>query len=115
MYFLFTEIVVIRHHRTHIVRTISHDLDHFSGNFVEKCFVARDVSRNIKSMHAVGNTEKASQLLDAVIDNLEISKDKQKRFYEFISIFSVEPAYRELADTMKRMHHSGKIFWFVCV
>ena len=106
MYFLFTETAIIRHH-SHIVRTISHDLDHFSAKFVEKGFVTSDVSSDIRSIHGVGNGVKATRLLDSILNNMKISRNKPKWFHEFISIFSMEAAYRDLAERMMETYHSG--------
>ena len=104
---LFTEIDIICEHNSLIVDTISCDLDHFSSNFVEKRFVTRDVTRDIRGMYGVGEREKASRLLDKVLSNLKISSNKPKWFREFVSVFSVETTYRELADTLMKAYPSG--------
>jgi hypothetical protein len=107
VFLLFTELAVIREHNSLIVDTISCDLDYFSIKFVEKRFVARDVTSDIQGMYGVGGREKANRLLDKALSNLKISSDKPKWFREFVSIFSVEATYEELADTLMKAYKPG--------
>ena len=94
------ESFAIREHNSLIVDTISTDLNYFSQKFVEKGFITRDTNSDIRGMYGVGEREKASRLLDSALNSLKISKEKSKWFHEFLSIFSVKPAYRDLAERM---------------
>ena len=89
--------------------TISSDLGHFSRKFVEKGFITREMNSDIRGMYGVGVREKASRLLDSALNSLKISKEKSKWFHEFLSIFSVEPAYSDLAERIMETY-SGMSF-----
>ena len=65
------------------------------------------MTRDIRGMYGVGDREKASRLLDKVLINLRISSNKPKWFREFVSIFSLEATYKELADTLMEAYQSG--------
>ena len=90
-----------------LTETISNDLVYFSGQFIEKGFITREVSSDILDMYGVGGREKAKKLLDKVVANLNITQDKKKWFRDFVGIFSVEAAYKPLADQMMQTYRSG--------
>ena len=87
--------------------TITTDLVYFSGKFIEKGFITRKVSSDILGMYGVGGSEKAENLLNKVVANLNITQDKKKWFRDFVAIFSVEAAYKPLADQMVQTYRSG--------
>ena len=105
----YTEIDVINQHNGLIENTISVDLNYFSGKFVEKGFITRDVSGDIAGMYGVGSREKARRLLQAAIGSLKLVPDRQKCvwFHGFVAIFSSEAPYRNLADTLLRAYQPG--------
>ena len=65
------------------------------------------MSSDILGMYGVGGSEKANRLLDNVVTNLNITQDKKKWFRDFVAIFSVEAAYKPLADQMMQTCRSG--------
>ena len=62
--------------------------------------MARDVCTDISGMHGVGARDKAGYLLGKVLGNLKTTRDTRKWFHDFVAIFSVEAAYRNVADTL---------------
>ena len=56
----------------------------------------------------VGSRATASELLDKALSNLQITSNKEEWFKKFVAIFSVEAAYKELADRMMETYQSGE-------
>ena len=105
-----SENAVINQYYGSLTDTISIDLVYFSGKFIENGFITRKVSSDISGMYGVGGSEKANILLDKVVANLNITQDKKKWFLNFVAIFSLEAAYKPLADRMMqtlRSYRSG--------
>ena len=69
---------VIEKHKCSLVSTISLDLTYFSDKFVENGFMTSTVVKRALTPHGVGDDEKAQRLLDSVVMNMGIVKDKQK-------------------------------------
>ena len=59
-------------------------------------------------MCGITSTEKVSQLLGGALVSLNITRNKQKWFREFVAFFSVEATYKELADRLMETYRSGK-------
>ena len=62
------------------------------------------MSNDVLGMYGVGGSEKAKQLLDNVVTNLNITQDKKKWFRHFVDIFSEKAAYKPLADQMMQTY-----------
>ena len=90
-----------------LTETISNDLIYFSGMFIEKRFITWHVSSTTLDMCGVGKGEKARNLLDKVLTNLNITQNKETWFQNFIAIFSVKPTYKPLAVWMMQTYKSG--------
>ena len=78
------------------VDAISHDLSYFYDEFIASGFVTRSTTTEI-STRGIGIREKASQLLNAVITNYEITSQKQEWVDKFVAVFSSQAAYKDLA------------------
>ena len=101
-------ISVIKSHIGILTDIISLHLIHFSNQFIESGFITQTASRNILTKHGIGDTEKASQLLNLVTTNYEIVLDKQEWTDKFIATFSSQEAYKDLAAMLRReIHPSG--------
>ena len=61
-------------------------------------------ANNTLGMYGVGSNDKAKQLLDNVVTNLNITQDKKKWFRDFVAIFSAKAAYKPLADQMMQTY-----------
>ena len=79
---------------------ISLDLLYFSDKFIESGFVTQSSKTEIFSKAGISDRGKASQLLDAVIINYRITPRKQEWVDKFVAVFSSQPAYEGLADTL---------------
>ena len=93
---------VMDNHAVNLSGIVSEDLTNFSNKFVEKGFITRSATDEVLSQHAVGNSNKASQILEGVKKNYEYSLNKQAWAEKFISTFSSEAAYRDFAETLRR-------------
>ena len=87
---------VINRHTTELNTLIGDDV-YFTNAFIRLGIITRHSAKEIRSMHGIGNSEKGSRLLDTVTTNIGGSRD---RFEKFVSVFSSEPAYQELATSM---------------
>ena len=93
------EVSVIEKHISCLVSVISLDLTYFSTKFIEKELVTDTAANSVLTSHGIGDDEKARQLLNKVTSILKsIESMRQKRFLEFVTIFSAKPPYRGLAD-----------------
>lgn len=90
-----------------IVQTISGDLNHFIGKFIEKGFLTNEVAADIRSKGGVGRRDQARDLLEMVLGNLGLTRDKQAWFNEFVAIFSTEAPYKELAIELLAAYQPG--------
>ena len=99
---------VINRHSTALTIAIGDDLVYFSDKFIELGFVTRRAANDILNKLGIGNQEKSRQLLNLVITNCSISLDQRKWFGEFVSVFSSEAAYRDLATIMTEDFSTGK-------
>ena len=88
---------VINRHTTKLSIVIGDDVTYFANAFVSLGIITRHSAKEIRSMHGIGNSERGSRLLDTVTTNIGGSRD---RFEKFVSVFSFEPAYQELATNM---------------
>ena len=93
---------VMNSHAVILSRIVSRDLTNFSNKFVEKGFITRSATDEVLSQHAVGNSNKASQILEGVKENYDYSLKRQEWAEKFISTFSSEAAYRDFAETLRR-------------
>ena len=94
----FADIInVINSNSGEFVDAISHDLSYFYDEFIASGFVTRSTTTEISTTRGIGNREKASQLLDAVITNYEITSQKQDWVDKFVAVFSSKAAYKGLA------------------
>ena len=80
---------------------------YFSGMFIENDFITRQVSSDTLGMYGVVLREKAETLLNKVMANLTITRDRKKWFEDFVTIFSVEATYKPLAEQMMQTYQSG--------
>ena len=80
---------------------------YFSGMFIENGFITRQVSSDTLGMYGVGESEKAEKLLNKVMANLTITRDRKKWFEDFVTIFSVEATYKPLAERMMQTYQPG--------
>ena len=88
---------VINRHTTELSIVIGDNVTYFANAFVSLGIITRHSAKEIRSMHGIGNSERGSRLLDTVTTNIGGSRD---RFENFVSVFSSEPAYQELATSM---------------
>ena len=90
----------IDRHTGALTDTISGDLTSFSNTFIELGFFTRPAADNILTKHGIGDRDKASQLLGLVTKNYILSRDKKNWFDKFVSVFSSEAAYADLATSL---------------
>ena len=91
---------VINIHRSALTRAVGNNLTYFSNKFIELGFISSEAYENIRTKLGVGEREKGSQLLSLVTDNASTARDKKEWLQNFISAFSQERAYSDLATTM---------------
>ena len=91
---------VINGHATDLTSAIGNNLLYFSNKLIELGFISRYASDNTLTKHGIGNREKGSQLLSLVIDHFQRSHYRKNLFDEFVSLFSSEAAYEDLAIRM---------------
>ena len=106
MYFF--PIIVIQEHYTDLVRAISTELPYFLASFVKNKFVAAGAAANIRTTYGTGNEEKATNLLQNATTSLKYAADKKGWLSKFISIFSSEPACKDLAASMMKQCQLGR-------
>ena len=99
----------IKVYTTDLTNVIGNDLTYFSSKFIELGFLTRDSANNILTAHGIGNGEKGNRLLNDVIKNLSISRNKERWFEEFVSVFSPVSAYRDLATSMIEARHNNSV------
>ena len=91
---------VVNQHSDILTETISGDLTFFINKFIELGFVTRTATTNLLSQHGVGDGEKAGKLLNLLTACYNRTHNKEKWFDKFVGVFSLEPAYENLANTM---------------
>ena len=91
---------MINIHRSALTRAIGNNLTYFSNKFIELGFISSEAYENIRTKLGVGEREKGSHLLSLVTDNASTARDKKEWLQNFISAFSQERAYNDLATTM---------------
>ena len=92
---------VVNQHSEILTETISGDLTFFINKFIELGFVPRRATDDVLSQHGVGNGEKAGQLLSLLTAHYNRTHNKKNWFDKFVSVFSSDPAYENLADMMR--------------
>ena len=95
---------VINRHTSRLTEAFSNDLHYFSNKFTELGFIRRKAASDIHSIVGVGSEGRGDKLLDLVIASFHTSHDPRKWFGEFVSIFSHEAAYVNLATSMTEYH-----------
>ena len=100
---------MLQKHRALLVGIIGNDLDYFCNTFVEIAFIRATVPGEIRSMHGVGKREKAEKVIDTVAENLNLKisdQDREEWFQKFLSVFSAQPTYADLAKRMVDTYNS---------
>ena len=97
---------VIRQMYRRLLDVISTDICGFSAKFLQNGFITWDAKTELSTTLGVGDKSKAGRLLDIVHAAMPAG-DKQEWFDNFISIFSVDAAYQELAEDLKKEYESG--------
>ena len=87
---------VINGHTTQLSTLIGDDV-YFTNEFIRLGIITRHSAKEIRTTCGIGNGERGRRLLDNVTTNIGGSRD---RFEIFVSVFSSEPAYQELATSM---------------
>ena len=95
---------VINRHTSRLTEAFSNDLHYFSNKFTELGFIRRKAASDILTMVGVGSEGRGVKLLDLVTASFHTSHDPRKWFGEFVSIFSHEAAYVNLATSMTEYH-----------
>ena len=96
---------VINRHTSRLTEAFSNDLHYFSNKFTELGFIRRKAGSDILTMVGVGSEGRGDKLLDLVTASFHTSHDPRKWFGEFVSIFSHEAAYVNLATSMTEYHN----------
>ena len=92
---------VLDYQITALADTVRGDLTYFSNKFIECGFITQTAANDILSKLGVSNGDKARELLHLVRQNYNISLKKQLWSEKFISIFSSQAAYHDLAMLLK--------------
>ena len=95
---------VINRHTTELSTLIGDDEVYFTNEFIRLGIITRHSSKEIRTTCGIGNGERGRRLLDTVTTNIGGSRD---RFEKFVSVFSSEPAYQELATSMTENFRTG--------
>jgi hypothetical protein len=90
----------INRHSAALTTTIGNDVTFFSNKFIELGFITRVAASDIHTKFGIGNQGKGHDLLNLVIANYHISREKMKWFDKFVAVFSSEAAYADLATDM---------------
>ena len=85
---------VINRHATELNTLIGDDEVYFTNEFIRLGIIS---AKEIRTMCGIGNGERGRRLLDTVTTNIGGSRD---RFEKFVSVFSSELAYQDLAASM---------------
>ena len=98
---------VLTRHTTRLTEAFSSDLHYFSNKFTELGFIRRKAASDIHTMVGVGSGGKGDKLLDLVTANFHASCNKKNWFKHFVSVFSCEEAYKDLATSMSEYYGSS--------
>lgn len=108
----------LRHNvRRDIIRAIALDLTRFQESFVELGFITQQNASGIMSKMGITAERKAGELFQSFEWKLDSSQNRQITFEDFVSIFAVEEATRELAEKILGNYgnQSGvQNFWPCC-
>ena len=86
-----------------IVSTIAKDLTHFSNLLAQLTFIRSDLGMEIQKIYGITESEKASELFSHVTNRFHIMTlpaEREKLFERFLSMFTVEAAYYDVAKQM---------------
>ena len=83
-----------------LTETVSMDLTYFSSKFVEKSFIVQSATNDVLTRLGITDRDKGSQLLHLVTENYKLSLNKQLWTKKFITLFSSEVAYTDLATRL---------------
>ena len=93
---------VVTENMTILVSTVSLDLTYFTSKFIEDWFITQTATHAVLSKLGISDEEKARQLLYVINKNHELSLDKQEWTERFITAFSSQAAYNDVATTLSR-------------
>ena len=94
---------VVTKNMTILVSTVSLDLTYFTSKFIEDGFITQTATHAVLSKLGISDEEKARQLLYVINKNHELlSLDKQEWAERFITAFSSQAAYNDVATTLSR-------------
>ena len=103
---------VVTKNMTILVSTVSLDLTYFTSKFIEDGFITQTATHAVLSKLGINDEEKARQLLYVINKNHELSLDKQEWAERFITAFSSQAAYNDVATTLSRsMFHLLFSIW----
>ena len=90
---------VINRYNSQLTVAISNNITYFSSKFIELGFISMYASQNILSKR-IGSGDKSAELLSAIMGNFCASNYKKYWFDKFVSVFSSEASYNDLATSM---------------
>ena len=92
---------VMDEHTTAVYDTVSLDLTYFSNKLIESGFITQTAASEVLSKLGVSAVDKSRELLHLARQNYKTSLKKQVWADKFITIFSSQAAYSDLATLLR--------------